>query len=61
MPTVRAGAVEVAFEQAGAGDPIVFLPGTGLRAATWQRQVEHFADRYRCLSVDLRGSGDTVG
>lgn len=61
MPTVRAGQVEVAFEQVGDGDSIVWLPGTGLRRVTWLRQVEHFAPRHRCVSVDLRGSGDTVG
>lgn len=62
MPTAQVGDVEIYYEEAGSGDPIVWIPGTGLAGSMWDtHQVAHFRDRYRCLTVDLRGSGQTFG
>lgn len=61
MPAVTLGELDVYYEDHGSGPAIVWIPGTGLRGSTWQRQVEHFRDRFRCLTVDLRGSGGTSG
>lgn len=62
MPTVRAGDVQVCYADSGTGDPIVWIPGTGLAGSMWDtHQVAHFRDRHRCLTVDLRGSGGTTG
>jgi 3-oxoadipate enol-lactonase len=62
MPLIRAGNVQIYVEEAGAGEPIVWIPGTGLLGSTWHRhQVARFAPRYRCLTLDLRGSGRTEG
>ncbi|NMO89395.1 alpha/beta fold hydrolase [Actinomycetospora sp. TBRC 11914] len=63
MPTTSCGAqsdpVTVHHEETGDGPPIVWIPGTGLRGSSWAPQVAHFADRFRCLTVDLRGAGST--
>jgi pimeloyl-ACP methyl ester carboxylesterase len=62
MPSVRIGDVEMHYDEAGAGDPIVWIPGTGLAGSMWDtHQVAHFRDRHRCVTVDLRGSGRTAG
>ncbi|MHA6794306.1 alpha/beta fold hydrolase [Pseudonocardia bannensis] len=62
MPMVRTGDVDMHYEESGSGDPIVWIPGTGLAGSMWHtHQVAHFQDRYRCLTLDLRGSGRTVG
>ncbi|MCW2943751.1 MAG: alpha/beta hydrolase fold protein [Actinoallomurus sp.] len=62
MPTVSCGDVEVFYEESGTGQPIIWIPGTGLLGSTWERhQVSRFAARYRCLTLDLRGSGRTQG
>lgn len=62
MPTAHIGDVEMYYEETGSGDPTVWIPGTGLAGSMWDtHQVAHFQDRYRCLTVDLRGSGRTVG
>ena len=61
MPTVRLPEVDLYYEASGSGAPLVWVPGTGLLGATWARQTEHFATRYRCITVDLRGSGETTG
>jgi pimeloyl-ACP methyl ester carboxylesterase len=61
MPLVTCGGIELHYEEVGTGPVLLWLPGTGLRGRTWERQVAAFADRFRCLSVDLRGSGDSTG
>lgn len=62
MPTIRAGDVDVYYEECGAGDPIIWIPGTGLAGSMWRtHQVAHFSGHYRCITVDLRGSGQTTG
>lgn len=61
MPTVRAGAVDVFYEDTGSGPPVVWIPGTGLHGSTWHHQVAEFSARHRCVTLDLRGSGRTVG
>lgn len=57
MPITTCGAVSVHHEETGAGPTIVWIPGTGLYGRSWSPQTDHFSDRYRCLTVDLRGAG----
>ena len=61
MPSVRCGDVDIYYEDHGSGPVIVWIPGTGLRGSTWELQVRRFQDRFRCLTVDLRGSGESGG
>src|SRR3954447_9233610 len=61
MPMITCRGIDVHYEEAGSGPPVVWIPGTGLCGSPWQPQVAHFADRFRCLTVDLRGSGGTGG
>ena len=39
------------------GDAVIFVHGVGSTAAIWDRQLEAFADEYRCFAVELRGNG----
>jgi pimeloyl-ACP methyl ester carboxylesterase len=61
VPSATCGDLDVFYEETGTGAPVVFIPGTGLRGSSWQLQVAHLADRFRCLTLDLRGSGGTRG
>jgi pimeloyl-ACP methyl ester carboxylesterase len=61
MPTISCGELDVHYEEQGSGPPIVWIPGTGLCGSSWQPQIAHFAGRFRCLALDLRGSGGTGG
>jgi pimeloyl-ACP methyl ester carboxylesterase len=61
MPVAQCGDVAVHYEESGAGVPIVWVPGTGLLGTTWRQQTAHFESRHRCITLDLRGSGQTVG
>ena len=53
--------VDLSYEDVGSGPVLLWVPGTGLRGCTWEHQVAAFADRFRCISVDLRGSGESSG
>lgn len=57
MPITSCGAVRVHHEEHGSGPAVVWIPGTGLYGSSWAPQTDYFADRYRCLTVDLRGAG----
>jgi pimeloyl-ACP methyl ester carboxylesterase len=53
--------VDLYYEEVGSGPALLWVPGTGLRGRTWEQQMAAFADRFRCISVDLRGSGESTG
>lgn len=62
MPTIRTRDVEMFYCDTGSGDPIVWIPGTGLAGSMWDtHQISRFSTRHRCLTLDLRGSGRTAG
>lgn len=58
-PTV--GTVELAYEERGLGQPIVFVPGLTFNRATWRPIVERLAPQFRCVSIDLPGQGESAG
>lgn len=51
----------LAYNDSGAGDPVVFIAGTGGAGRTWHiHQVPAFLNAgYRCITFDNRGIGDT--
>jgi pimeloyl-ACP methyl ester carboxylesterase len=53
--------VTLAYNDSGAGDPVLFIAGTGGAGRTWHiHQVPAFLDAgYRCITFDNRGVGDT--
>lgn len=56
MPILSLADADLAFEVTGEGPPLLLLHGLGANAATWQLQVDHFAPRYRTITLDLRGT-----
>jgi len=51
----------LAYNDSGAGEPVLFIAGTGGAGRTWHiHQVPAFlAAGYRCITFDNRGIGDT--
>jgi pimeloyl-ACP methyl ester carboxylesterase len=48
------------YDEGGSGEPVLWLAGTGTSGGMWSRfQVPAFTDRYRCIAMDLRGTGRT--
>ncbi len=49
--------VEIHYLEKGEGDPIVFIPGLTFSGEIFKGQIEHFAEKYRCIAIDPRGQG----
>ena len=47
------------YRDCGSGKTILFVPGYAANVDTWNMQVMHLADKYRCVCIDLRGHGDS--
>lgn len=62
MPIVNLPGVDLYYEVHGPEDApaIVFAHGAGGNHISWWQQVPHFAGRYRCVTFDHRGFGQSV-
>jgi haloalkane dehalogenase len=50
---------QMAYHEAGSGDPIVFLHGNPTSSYLWRNVIPHLSDNYRCVAPDLIGHGDS--
>jgi pimeloyl-ACP methyl ester carboxylesterase len=58
MHLTSADGVELAYSVRGAGAPaLVFVHGWSCDQGYWRGQVEHFATRFKVVTVDLAGHG----
>ena len=65
MPFYEKGAVRIHYQEAGAGYPLLVIPGGGLNAtlsfltgAAPFNPMARFTDEYRCIAADLRNAKD---
>ncbi len=49
----------IAYREAGAGSPVVFLHGLGGSRYAWEPQLETFGSSYRCIAWDMPGYGES--
>ena len=59
MPTVRANDLDIYHERQGAGEPLVLIPYLAIDQACYAFQVADYTKHFTCISVDLRGAGQT--
>ncbi|MEO9779234.1 MAG: alpha/beta hydrolase [Sedimentitalea sp.] len=60
MPHVDLNGAHIHFTDSGGdGEPIVFSHGLLFSGAMYSAQVAHFQDRYRCITFDHRGQGQS--
>jgi pimeloyl-ACP methyl ester carboxylesterase len=52
--------VRLHYLEAGAGKPLVMIPGWSQTAAQFKHQLEGLSDRYRVIALDMRGHGDSA-
>ena len=51
--------IRVYYESHGTGQPVVLVHGLGLSSDMWHYQVPALAERYRVITIDNRGFGQT--
>ena len=51
---------EMAYVDAGAGDPMVFLHGNPTSSYLWRNVIPHLTGHARCLAPDLISMGPTA-
>ncbi len=59
MPKVAVAGGEIHYEEAGRGQPLIFVSGLNGVARFWQPQVPVFSSRYRVITYDQRGTGQS--
>ncbi|HEV7578855.1 MAG TPA: alpha/beta fold hydrolase [Mycobacterium sp.] len=60
--TIDAGGIQTSYLEAGAGDPVVMLHGSGpgvSAMANWQHNIGALSQRFRVLAPDIVGFGAT--
>jgi 3-oxoadipate enol-lactonase len=57
MPVVSANGIDINYEVAGAGEPLVLIPYLAADQACYAFQVAEYSKYLACYSVDLRGAG----
>lgn len=59
MPRLKSNRIELYYEIAGSGQPLVFIHGLGASSRDWEAQVHHFCKTYQVITLDLRGHGQS--
>ena len=59
MPKVQAGNLTMNYDQQGGGEPLVLIPYLAADYACYAFQVADYSKHFTCVSVDLRGTGES--
>jgi pimeloyl-ACP methyl ester carboxylesterase len=59
MPKVKANDITINYDQQGNGDPLILIPYLAADHACYAFQVADYAKHFTCISLDLRGTGET--
>jgi 3-oxoadipate enol-lactonase len=59
MPKVEANNITINYDQQGTGDPLILIPYLAADHACYAFQVADYAKHFTCISLDLRGTGET--
>ncbi len=59
MPVIEAAGLTINYEEQGEGEPLLLIPYTGADHACYAFQLPAYTEHFRCISVDLPGSGES--
>src|ERR1700757_5111320 len=59
MPKVRANNITMNYDQQGTGEPLILIPYLAADHACYAFQVAEYAKYFTCISLDLRGTGES--
>lgn len=60
MPTIRIGQIDLHYEEAGEGPPVLMIHGLAGDHSAWLPQMSVLKDRYRVVVFDNRGAGQST-
>jgi len=55
VPYIQSDGARLYYEEAGTGTPIVFVHEFSGDLWSWEKQIQHFSRRYRCIAFNARG------
>jgi pimeloyl-ACP methyl ester carboxylesterase len=59
MPTIRANNITMNYQTQGTGEPLVLIPYLAADHACYAFQVTAYSEHFTCISLDLRGTGES--
>lgn len=59
MPKIEVNDAQLAYDEAGAGSPVLLLHAGIADRRMWRHQMSTLSRRHRVIAVDLRGYGDS--
>jgi 3-oxoadipate enol-lactonase len=59
MPKVKANNITMNYDQQGTGEPLILIPYLTADHACYAFQVAEYAKHFTCISLGLRGTGET--
>ena len=59
MTSIRINDINLAYTEAGSGPPIVLIHGYPFNRSLWTEQTEALRSKYRVVTPDLRGFGES--
>lgn len=59
MPKVQANGITLNYDQQGSGEPLILIPYLSADNACYAFQVPEYSKHFTCISVDLRGAGES--
>lgn len=59
MPKVKVNDINMNYEQQGTGEPLILIPYLAADHMCYAFQVAEYAKHFTCISIDLRGTGES--
>ena len=59
MPKVTANNITMNYDRQGTGEPLILIPYLAADNACYAFQVPEYAKHFTCISLDLRGTGES--
>jgi pimeloyl-ACP methyl ester carboxylesterase len=59
MPKVKANNITINYDEQGTGEPLILIPYLAADHACYAFQVAEYAKHFTCISLDLRGTGES--
>jgi 3-oxoadipate enol-lactonase len=59
MPKIKANNLTLSYELQGSGEPLILIPYLSADHACYAFQVAEYSKHFTCISLDLRGTGES--